>query len=438
MRRSLAALLVLATAGCVETSGGEGAGGGGGAGGAGGAGGGCVDRSASGECRESGADDPCGVGRLCSVQQRSCSFDRCCTLPFACIDALASLAPGGTRCEDDGACASGVCVPLEDGGLCLHPCSSDSSCPPGLGCRVVPLAEGVTVRSCVGVEEERPSARAGRCADDRDCPDGRVCRIVDGERLYEGLAGGVCAAPTGDARVGAACDPTLLRADAPVVPESLSGLCEDRGACIEACPESNVPSCLCKDEPPLPGLCRELRCTRPCVADADCPSPFACRAYIIDADSRLGTADFSFCQAPNDEQSTEWFCWDEQDCCIGGLTRLGGECCRTARGGCREPPLDRTHCALVTLPGGRWTSRCEVPTDAAGLTRRAPGEACATDAECTSRLCVEQQCSSPCDANGVDRCGEILAGTQCCPTRIGEACVPVCRTDCATAEACTP
>ncbi len=422
--------------------GGDGSGGGGGA-----DAGACPDLSATGSCRREGPGQSCAVDEVCTIAAgRSCGAARCCTLPFECVP-FGGGVPGGFACEDDGACESGACMAVGGRGVCLRACVEGdgigSGCPLGFTCAVFSLDATRSVLSCVGVGADGAfdGARV-LCHRDRDCPEGRYCYVEAGAAFYDGAAFGRCEPDTRTQRgLTVACEAAgpLSLDESPTGPQlpdrvtHWSAGCAETGLCHAACIELDPDGCNCR-QPQDHGFCRGARCTPPCRNDDDCPSPMVCQApraqelRSTDPDLQL-----RLCVLPVFEE-TEWGCFDETDCCRGGLQRIGTECCNHSRDGlCSGPVPERTHCR-VTPEVGRYTSRCELPTG-----RGEPGAGCTTHADCESALCAPTGvCTSPCDPGPGDRCAEILPGTQCCPTPIEAACIPSCRADCAGGPTCTP
>ncbi len=416
----------------------------------GGAGGGsdaCVDRSADGACRFEGEGSGCGGAEVCTLAvSRSCGAARCCTLGFSC-EAPAGVTPGGFGCTDDGDCESGLCLTVAGEGICLRACEErgleGSSCPPGLACALLSIDATRSVRSCVGLTADGAFDAAGRlCRHDGECGSEHYCRIERGTNMYDGRAYGLCV-------VGARTEPgrsIACEAGAPLdyppgtderlMPARGTGwseACAESGLCHNGCYGNNADVCLCRVGTADDEFCRSARCTRPCRRDDDCPSPLRC----LPADTEEFTEvepdlDFRLCLMPS-YRDTDWGCWDEADCCVGGRQRSGRLCCEQKDDVCALPPDEVTHCR-VTLEGARFSSRCARPEGLAGL-----GAPCDRPEACESGLCgPDARCTSPCDRGPGDRCASLIEGTSCCPMPVGDACVPACRSDCASGPSCTP
>lgn len=439
MRRSLPTVLLLLAA-CAQEASPEAPptdAGGGGDTGAGGAPT-CPELSTTGDCRYLGTGGGCDPGERCTVRSRSCPDGGCCTLPYDCAARRPGAAPGGFACVEDDDCETGICVQLSSGGQCLRVCTElpdGSSCPAGLVCRVVELAPGVTAKSCVGEEEGRVNAAASGCNDDTDCLQGRRCRVENGAGLRLAKAAGVCRTDASDAQVGQLCDPTISIVNHPAEGvEALSDRCEGRGLCTEVCSDSDIPACRCDGDDAGLEACVAVRCSKPCRTNDDCPSRTLCRSYFPNDGVEDVDAPFHLCLAPDVENDAEWVCWDETDCCAGGVTRSGGPCCDIRVGLCPSFVHETTHCRFEPRGGGKWLSTCRDAT-----TLGPPGAACTADADCESALCAPTGfCSSPCEPGVVDRCDAFLPGTQCCPMQVGDACVPSCQVACPATPACAP
>ncbi len=242
-------------------------------------------------------------------------------------------------------------------------------CPGGFGCEELTLGAR-TLGRCIPVEQNAADFGATRCDRPQDCPPDRSCRFAVSTSGDDAMTPS-CRLPTA-ARVvaqGGRCDEDDVGAE-----------CEG-GGCLRACGEPDRPFCL------------QERCTRPCVDDADCESPFRCVAFhrertIDDAPLRHCALSFGTC-------------FDQLDCC------RAGEACADG-----WPTTDGS-CTLAARPDGGVTSDC-VERDPA---RGDLGASCATDDACASGLCVTPTegapfCSSPCVPTE-DRCDAILLGTRC-------------------------
>ncbi len=403
----------------------------------------CPDLSSTGTCARETRDNGCLDGEACGLGVASCGeAGSCCTLPFSC--GVGGARPGAFRCEQDGDCASGACLAVGGRGSCLRAClpSSEGDCPDGFSCRLTAFGGERSVYSCLGGTSAAPEPGRTLCASDRDCDEGRTCRYLHGEAMVTTGPIATClpAIPARD--VGAPCFPDgwpadLRRGD---VFDTPPRHCEEGGACAELCDQSGGPCTCGSPEWETNGCRRELRCTRPCTRDADCPMRWICSFPDSIDDDLLSPRDLEprYCRRPS-QRGEEWACWDESDCCRDGLQPSGTPCCEFDDGICNEPPVDVTHCRLEpAAEPGRHHSTCRVPLGRAGL-----GGACALDLDCESAICgPDGLCTSPCEAY-VDVCGALLPGTQCCGLEVelgvgGLACVSACRASCEGARACTP
>lgn len=439
--RVVTALLLGLVSGCAA-GGGDGGEGGGAPAGGGGAGGApaCADLSADGDCRHQGPEGGCDSTEVCTIEPfASCGASSCCTLPFVCA-APTGTRPGGYACDADGDCASGLCLQVAGRGICLRPCSATAaldSCPSGLSCATISLDAQRSVRTCVGTADDGSyDAERVLCRGDAGCAPGRICRVHDGEQYEAGRAHGVCEPGTRAGETGTLC---VDHGEAPAGVElerhgfAWSSRCEETGFCMRPCEDVDAPACNCSGLGLSSPECRAFVCTKPCERDAECPSPLVCRADERSGLDRLDLdLEFKFCRAPSDEE-WDWFCWDQGECCAGGVTRTGGLCCREVGDVCTAPPPDETVCR-VTITGDRHQQACALPEGRALL-----GAACADHAACASGLCApDGRCTSPCLPASLDQCSRLLPGTQCCPLQVQGACVAACQLDCAGAAGCAP
>ncbi len=171
-------------------------------------------------------------------------------------------------CEDNRDCASGFCVPFQDGNVCTVTCL-DEGCPGGWGCRAAANTQPDVVFVCFP-----PGNRlCGPCSDDTDCPGGR-CHTLDGV----GVCGLDCEDETSCPK-GYACSAVLEGADAPrqCVPQTNSCTCNASNADeVRVCEQGNaLGTCFgrercdpdlgwtgCDAAEPVPELCN--------LADDDC------------------------------------------------------------------------------------------------------------------------------------------------------------------------
>lgn len=417
-------------------------------GGQGGSGGGageeCPDLAATSPCGFDGPDDACR-DEVCALATTTCpNGGRCCTLPQVCAPPVGSR-PGGVRCQDDGECASGLCVEVSGVRSCQRTCQrvgAEDSCPDGQHCETLALPGGAVASTCVGgatIDARDPQATV--CLRPSHCEEGRDCRIVNPDAVVDGRAFALClpAAPVDDLFEPCPPPPGTFP---PEHGEQQSALCPMGGLCWDGCRGTDSYACYCSQAQIDDGSCRGFRCTAVCGSDADCPDRTQCQSFnnraVPFSDVRQA---FSICRFPVGNP-LDTGCWDELDCCKGGLRSNGTSCCEKVNDICVNPldPAEETHCRLFPS-GGRYLTQCALPEGRLPL-----GAACATDDACVSGLCVDdgaggRVCSSPCDVR-FDRCADVQAGTACCPTVVtsedGPHCVPACRFGCESPAACEP
>jgi len=409
-----------------EGAGGQGASGGGGSGGAPA----CAEPSTS-ACEFQGPDGGCPDGQVCTIEPTAgCGDAACCTLGYVCAAPVGRV-PGGGACDSDDACASGSCLTVGGRGVCLRACRpgfGDDSCPEGQLCALLSLDGRRSVRACVG-DDEGGGYDAARtlCRHDGECAAGRICKVMRGERFYQAEAYGLCEPGARGDEFGKLC------VDAGGGPgDPGSARCAESGLCLSPCLDTDATACQCPTGLEGEG-CRGFTCTRPCASDAECPSPYLCRFIEQKRLSAPATdLEFKVCTLVPDS-AWDWVCWDDGECCVGGVDRFGARCCgEEESGGCDVDPPDRTVCRVTTTAEGRWSAQCALP-EARGL----PGEPCAAHEACASGLCApDGRCTSPCLPPEDGRCDALVPGTQCCPMAVDEACLPVCRSDCAEGPTC--
>ena len=327
----------------------------GGGGGGGGSGDDCPDLALGSPCGFDGPDDACG-DEVCTLASATCpNGARCCTLPLACRPPAGSR-PGGTRCADDGECASGLCVEVSGVRSCLRPCQQAGdvdSCPTGQHCETLALAGGAVASTCVGgASIDERDANATVCLRPSQCGEGRDCRVVNPLELVDGRAFALClpAAPVNDLFEPCAPPPG---APPPEHGEQQSGACSMGGLCWEGCRGKDTYACYCTQAQIDDGTCRGFRCTGVCGTDGDCPDRTLCQSFdnrsIDFADPLQG---FSICRFPNGNP-LDTGCWDELDCCKEGRQPDGGPCCQTQDGVCQGLAARTSHCAARPWPQGR-------------------------------------------------------------------------------------
>ena len=134
--------------------------------------GGCVPACASdGDCRVEGAT--CGDG---ACELPGCDGDEDCRAGTTCRAPVCVTAgePGalelGASCTGDLDCASGICLPLDRGGICSHPCAGSLDCADiEIATSCSPARIGPTVETLCVPEGEGDAALGALCTSDDDC-----------------------------------------------------------------------------------------------------------------------------------------------------------------------------------------------------------------------------------------------------------------------------
>ncbi len=380
-------------------------------------------------------DGEAGVSPVCTSPPVRCADGQVCEPPTVCRSFEdVSLRPGGASCSADAQCASDRCIDHEGRGVCLKLCVSREDCveqercpehqwqsclPPageglfGLTCEDLVL-ENVHLRRCVPNDTLGPEATL--CRLDADCERGACRFTTDSLSFADGPP--LCTDRPADARpTGARCEGFR--------PTECAG-----GACNPAC-ESEVSGELghfCDTGP--------VRCTAPCLRDADCPSRFVC--LTGEPYSRVGDWMLPFqegTRAGREQRLCQIVrpgCFDDVDCCP--IPAADGTC----GGGWSGEPQ---RCSVRIVPPSsapRLLTTCE---PIVGL---APGACCDGHEACDGKVCVPARpgtpcegggvCSTPCDPdpdpNGIpgdfddrDRCAQIRSddpyhqGSRCSPFR---------------------
>jgi hypothetical protein len=252
---------------------------------------------------------------------------------------VASCLPGNPRCDSDEDCSGNFqCVfdKAENATVCASQCAADSPCEDGFACVAV---DGELEGVCLDVRDDRGVGQ--KCTEDRECGSGacagaagdqecvETCTFEDGcgdglRCVLDGLRN-VCATPTDDREIGAACDSSL---------ECLSGMCvvspaSDQAACVAPCGE---------DEDCGGDVCVRLELgARACLESL--PDGAACIAHDLCAggfcvEDRDGVAK---CASPCDAGACapDFFCVDDEegnDVCMPRLDdRAAGEACEINR-----------------------------------------------------------------------------------------------------------
>ncbi|MGM0555835.1 MAG: hypothetical protein ACQEVA_05610 [Myxococcota bacterium] len=126
------------------------------------------------------------------------------------------------------------------------------------------------------------------------------------------------------------------------------------------------------------GVCLNGACADTCASDGDCPSGYACETQSVPLDDG-GTADVDVCIETDRPCASDEDCTDPQICTV-----------------------DRS--------GSSTDLTCGAPIGGGQL-----GDSCTADADCASNLCVEDQCSAPCERTIDCNDGD---GFKCEPTEI--------------------
>lgn len=265
----------------------------------------------------------------------------------------------GESCVGPSECVGGVggaldCVESPAGRICTHACDPVRplvGCGAGLYCARMGGCEGVCVAGEPGALVDGDA-----CAADLDCASLNCMDPGDGARrcLTPCVGGGggclaaeACAAPAG--ACGGCVDASILIAD-----RGLGEPCLEDGECAS-------------------GACAEDLgyCTGPCTMDDDCPDAFHCRGTEM------------ICVRGNRDGIGSG-CITNEDCHTGGFcaSRHGVSWCTD-------------FCPLVECPDGY---ECEMVSEETGVCAPAlglVGEACASDAECLTGLCLATEAAEP-------------------------------------------
>ncbi len=177
--------------------------------------------------------------------------------------------PAGCACDDDLACASGLCAPTREGaGRCAGPC--EDGCPDGLTCADVTTADGTRplcivrdldlCRPCLADADCRggPHVADGDhcvrhptgegsfcglgCETDSDCPDSYACRSVT---LVDERDARQCVPSGMNARCG--CSPRAVGEEA-VTTCAVEGRCEGERRCETGDAAGETRLGLCRDD----------------------------------------------------------------------------------------------------------------------------------------------------------------------------------------------
>lgn len=284
--------------------------------------------------------------------------------------------PLGEACESGSECVGGFCDETIAGRVCTSECDPmrpELGCGPGFYC----AADGCEGRCVPGNPGELP--HGAECTSNTECASLFCVDPGDGERRCLEpcrsdaglcLAGEVCTAPSGGC---GACVPSAIFGGS----RGLGEPCEGDGQCRG--------DMVCRES----GDIRE--CASSCSEASACAAGFECREGLCIRDRRQGVGGV---------------CLDHADCPAAVCAAQGERrWCTVQCGGPEDCPS-----GFDCVPGG-GTMVC-APMLAL------EGEACASDAECASGLCLvsgeEGVCTSLC--SGEDACA---AGLECRRTEDG-------------------
>ena len=302
-----------------------------------------------------------------------------------CVPALDRL-PAGAACQDDGNCATLLCLhpgmdPAQDGS-CGSWCQGDFECPEGALCTMVPAtlnSQDSYALQCMPYE-----GSLKECTSTGDCKVGKeYCGAVispnDYQPLYRCMESG---------------NPQGLW---------LGGACEDASDCFG-------PYCLFETwSANIPAYC-----TQPCETDGDCSPGTSCRpAHHAPFEGIMPDAPFELNICLKVGEGVPCFVQEEANCEFewsvcepipGGVGWLG-----ICFSGTCPPDCDGKSCMQ--------DDGCGAPCLGACL---ADGEVCAKASQCLSQECADGVCcNSPCDGE-CESCALLETQGICSPNPPGE------------------
>lgn len=226
-------------------------------------------------CNEMGECVECRTSTDCPEGTPICDRGTCqpCSTRTECADrdpALPVCDMGAGTCvqcttEDASECPEGVCKP--DGTCSDHPaeqvacraCDTDANCAEGLLCVELRFGGEPYGSFCQWRRDAAPPGPDGQCADERMASQPWYL-LVPGAESVDDETADICTLRT------TTC-PAFLQHQTEVTG------CEEPFDDDAACGVEGVSDGRCRDNPG-----GNPRCTYPCAADEDCPSPFTCPA----------------------------------------------------------------------------------------------------------------------------------------------------------------
>ena len=346
--------------------------------------------------------------------------------------------PDGEACADDAQCTSLICLqnqcspPLADGETCANPTHCESTF-----CINRECTSGAEGQTC---DADVPCA-AGFCfnskcvpllADDENCDDPTHCEstFCVNRECTSGAEGQTC-----DADVPCAAGFCLNSKCVPLLADDEN--CDDPTHCESTfcaaglCTSSGLGQSCDDDVPCSADVCIDSVCSALILDDEGCTDATHCASsFCVEGKCTVGAegqtcdgADVA-CEAPlfclNSVCTAPFldgiYCWDSTHCestfCVSGFCTSGlvdqhcleDNACATEdlyclNNKCVAKLADGEPCAGINegcLSGiclsGLGTSYCSVATGVADIPDEAP---CTDDAQCTSLICIQNQCSPP-------------------------------------------
>jgi hypothetical protein len=383
----------------------------------------CCDTACTGTCQAcsagkkgQGGDGQCGAiiggqdpdNECPSTQPDSCGTTgtcdgtgKCAYYPSGQQCALATcltatqLSPSST-CNGTGSCVAATsisCAPyLCKGGACTNTCTSDVDCASGDYCMV---------SACVGKKSNGSACGTGNECASGNCVDGVCCDSLCSGTCYactsskkgSGLDG-QCGVISNGADPDNECPDNVCAADG--VTLNKTQVCNGAGACKVSA-----------TQPCSPYVCSSGACVTMCASDSDCVSGQYCNLVSKQCTAKKAIA--TSCGANNECVSgncADSVCCDSActaDCKACNIAGSVGTCTNIAAGGTDTNPV----C------GG--ANSC----DGSGVCKKATGQTCGANGDCTSGNCVDgvccnNACSTACKAcniaGSVGTCTNIASG----------------------------